>query len=46
MFVPQSRETYELHVSISPSDSSTDTRARLVVKGGGWKAPAAPSKTN
>ena len=43
MFVPQSREAYELRISISPSASSTDTRARLVVKGGGWKAPSPTS---
>ena len=42
MFVPQSRAAYELRISIWPSDSSTGTRARLVVKGGGWKAPPPP----
>ena len=42
MFVPQPRRAYELRISISPSDSSTGTRARLIVTGGGWKAPSAP----
>lgn len=39
MFVPRPGATYELHVSVAPNGNATDTRARLVVKGGGAEAP-------
>jgi len=42
MFVPELRKAYEVRISISPAESSTGIRARLVVKGGGWKAPLPP----
>ena len=42
-FLPRHGQAYELGISILPSNEETDLRARLLVKGGGWKAPVLPS---
>lgn len=43
MFAPTAGRTYEIRIAVAPGDNSTDARARLLVKGGGWKSNQPPS---
>lgn len=46
MFAPTAGRTYRIRIVVSPGGNPTDARARLLVKGGGWKSnqpPADPS---
>ena len=38
-WIPEDERAYDIHISINPRGGTTDTRARLIVSGGGWKTP-------